>query len=195
MARQATGARGWRDGHGDGGRWNTGGWARRAGGQWGRVAEAEAFRTVHAAVDLGVKLFDTADASAAGVSEELVGKALRNRPDHVYIATKVGNFGRRQDAAPGYTSPLHVYLCCDASLGRLQIDAIDLYQCHIGDVQDPTFFLEAFERLVERGKIRAYGSPTDSLAVARAFNRDGKCATLQLNYSLLNRAPELPRTD
>ena len=160
------------------------------GGQWGPVAEAEAIRTIHAALDLGINLFDTADAYGSGVSEELVGKALRGRHDDVYIATKVGNFGRRQDAALTYTSPLHVELCCDASLGRLKRDTIDLYQCHIGNLAEPSIFLEAFERLVERGKIRAYGISTDSVAVAQAFNRAGKCATVQLNYSLLNRAAE-----
>ncbi|CAA9585846.1 MAG: Putative oxidoreducatse SCO7286 [uncultured Thermomicrobiales bacterium] len=160
------------------------------GGQWGPVAEAEALRTIHAARDLGINLFDTADAYGSGVSEELVGKALPSRRDDVYIATKVGNFGRRQGAALSYASPLHIELCCDASLGRLKIDAIDLYQCHIGDIADPSIFLEAFERLVEKGKIRAYGISTDSLAVAQAFNRDGKCATVQLNYSLLNRKAE-----
>lgn len=158
------------------------------GGQWGPVEEAEAIRTIHAALDLGVNLFDTADAYGSGVSEELVGKALRERRDDVYIATKVGNFGRRQDVPLSYTSPLHIELCCDASLGRMKIDTIDLYQCHIGDLAEPSVFLEAFERLVERGKIRAYGISTDSLSVAQAFNRAGGCATVQLNYSLLNRA-------
>ena len=157
------------------------------GGQWGPVAEAEAIRTIHAALDLGVNLFDTADAYGSGVSEELVGKALPNRRDDVYIATKVGNFGRRQGAALSYESPLHIELCCDASLGRMKIDTIDFYQCHIGDLHDPSIFLAAFERLVEKGKIRAYGISTNSLPVAEAFNRDGKCAAVQLNYSLLNR--------
>lgn len=158
------------------------------GGQWGPVEEAEAIRTVHAALDLGVNLFDTADAYGSGVSEELVGKALRDRRDGVYIATKVGNYGRRQNAALPYASPLDIYLCCDASLGRMKIDTIDLYQCHIGDLADPSVFLEAFERLVEQGKIRAYGISTNSLPVVQAFNRAGNCAAVQLNYSLLNRS-------
>lgn len=161
------------------------------GGQWGVVEEAEAIRTIHAAIDLGVNLFDTADAYGSGVSEELVGKALRGRRNDLYIATKVGNFGRRQAVPLSYTSPLHIELCCDASLGRMKIDAIDLYQCHIGDLADPSIFLEAFERLVEKGKVRAYGISTNSLAVAEAFNRDGKCAAVQLNYSLLNRSAEV----
>ena len=158
------------------------------GGQWGPVEEAEAIRTIHAALDLGVNLFDTADSYGLGVSEELVGQALRDRRDGVYIATKVGNFARRANAPLSFATPHHVYLCCDASLGRMKIDTIDLYQCHLGDLADPTVFLEAFERLVERGKIRAYGISTNSLAVAQAFNRLGTCAVVQLNYSLLNPA-------
>ena len=163
---------------------------RGIGGQWGPVAEAGAIRTVHAALDLGVNLFDTADAHGSRVSEELVGKARRGRRDGVSIATKVGNFGRRQGAPPGHASPLHVELCRDASPGRMKLDAIDLYQCHIGDLQEPSIFLGAFERLVERGEVRAHGVSTDSLAVARAFNRDGGRAAVQLKYSLLNRAAE-----
>ncbi len=160
------------------------------GGQWGPVPEGEAIRTVHAAMDLGINLLDTADAYGLGVSEELVGKAIRDRRDKAYIATKVGNFARRAGSPLAYDTPHHVYLCCDASLGRMKIDTIDFYQCHIGDLADPTIFLEAFERLHEQGKIRTYGISTDSLAVAQAFDRDGKCAGIQLNYSLLNRKPE-----
>jgi aryl-alcohol dehydrogenase-like predicted oxidoreductase len=156
------------------------------GGQWGPVEEAEAIRTIHEARDLGVNLFDTADSYGMGASEELVGKALRDRREGVYIATKVGNFARRANAPLSFDTPHHVYLCCDASLGRMKIDTIDLYQCHIGDLQNPSVFLEAFERLVERGKIRAYGISTDRLTVAQAFNRAGGCAAVQLNYSLLN---------
>ena len=157
------------------------------GGQWGPVAEDEAIRTIHAAIDRGVNLLDTADAYGLGVSEELVGKAVRDRRDKVYIATKVGNFARRVGSPLAYDTPHHVYLCCDASLGRMKIDTIDLYQCHIGDLADPTVFLEAFERLTEQGKIRAYGISTNSLSVAQAFNRTGTCAAIQLNYSLINR--------
>ena len=156
------------------------------GGQWGPVEEAEAIRTIHAALDLGINLLDTADAYGLGVSEELVGKALKGKRDGVYVATKVGNFARRSGFSLSYETPDHVYLCCDASLGRMKIDTIDLYQCHINDLKDPTIFLEAFEHLVTQGKIRAYAISTDSVAVAEAFNREGHCAAVQLNFSLLN---------
>ena len=160
------------------------------GGQWGPVEEAEAIRTIHTAIDLGVNLFDTADSYGLGVSEELVGKALHGKRDGVYIATKVGNFARRQNQPLNFAIAEHVYLCCDASLGRMQTDHIDLYQCHIGDIKDPSVFLEAFDRLIERGKIRQFAVSTNSLAVLQAFNRDGRCAAAQINYSILNRSAE-----
>lgn len=156
------------------------------GGQWGPVSEQEAIRTIQTALDLGVNLLDTADAYGLGLSEELVGKATQGRRDGIYIATKVGNFARRVGHPLSYTTPQHVYLCCDASLGRMKIDTIDLYQCHIGNLDDPSIFLEAFDRLVERGKIRHYAISTNSLDVLRRFNRDGRCAACQINYSILN---------
>lgn len=156
------------------------------GGQWGPVEESEAVSTMQTALDLGVNLLDTADTYGLGVSEERVGKAVRGRRDKVYIATKVGNFARRLNQPLPYTTPHHIYLCCDASLGRMKLDTIDLYQCHIGDLQSPDIFIEAFEHLVEQGKIRAYGISTNSLDVLRRFNGNGKCATAQINYSLLN---------
>jgi len=160
------------------------------GGQWGPVAEDEAIRTMHAALALGVNLFDTADAYGLGVSEELVGKALQGRSDDIYVATKVGNFARRVGHPLSFATPHHIYLCCDASLGRMKRDTIDLYQCHIGDLPDPTIFLEAMDRLVEQGKIRHYGISTNSLQVLERFNQHGHCASCQINYSILSRSAE-----
>lgn len=162
------------------------------GGQWGAVSDAEAIRTLHAALDAGVNLFDTADAYGIplGRSEELTGRALRKVRSRVYIATKVGNWARRLGHPLDFTSPEHVILCCHASLFRLRTDYIDLYQCHIGHLEDPTVFLEGMERLREAGLIRAYGISTDSVEVLRMFNAEGKCAACQLNYSILSRSAE-----
>ena len=158
------------------------------GGQWGKVAEEEAIQTIQAGIDAGINLLDTADSYGQGISEGLVGKAVRGRRQNVFIATKVGNFARRAGHPLSFHSPEHVYLCCDASLGRMGIDTIDLYQCHIGNLEDPTIFLEAFERLVEKGKIRQYGISTNSLPVLERFNRAGHCASCQINYSILNQS-------
>ncbi len=162
------------------------------GGQWGPVEQATAIEAVHAALDAGMNLFDTADAygEPPGTSERLLAEALRGRRDRVYLASKVGNLARRHGHPLPYTHWLHVELCCEASLRRLDTDTIDLYQCHIGGCEQPDVFLEAFDRLIEAGKIRAFGISTNRVDVARAFNRDGRCAAVQLEYSYLNRDAE-----
>jgi aryl-alcohol dehydrogenase-like predicted oxidoreductase len=91
------------------------------GGQYGAVEEETALGTVRAAQEAGINFFDTADAygQPPGRSERLLGRALRGRRDRVYIATKVGNWARRAGHPLPFTHPLHVTLCCDASLHRL----------------------------------------------------------------------------
>lgn len=162
------------------------------GGQYGEVDRETALATVRTALDQGINLFDTADAYGLepGLSEEIVGEALAGVRDQVWIASKVGNWARRLGHPFAYTHPLHVVACCHASLHRLKTETIDLYQCHIGHLEEPDVFLEAFERLQRDGKIRAYGISTNSLGVLERFNRDGNCTICQLDYSLVNRAPE-----
>jgi aryl-alcohol dehydrogenase-like predicted oxidoreductase len=162
------------------------------GGQWGPVEPDAAVATVQAAVDAGVNFIDTADAygEPPGLSEERVGRALAGRRGGVYLATKVGNYARRMGHPLSYASPLHVKLCCEASLWRLRTDCIDLYQCHLGDLEQPEVFLEAFDRLIAEGKIRAFGVSTNNVHVAEAFHRTGRCAAVQLDYSLLARGAE-----
>ncbi|MEX0654282.1 MAG: aldo/keto reductase [Phycisphaeraceae bacterium] len=162
------------------------------GGQWGPVEQRQALATLSAAYDAGMNFFDTADAygDPPGLSEELTGKALAPHRDKVYIASKVGNWARRAGHPLPFTSPLHVINCCHASLYRLGTETIDLYQCHIANLDEPDVFLDAFEQLKKAGKIRAYGISTNDVKVLERFNRDGQCATCQLDYSLLNREPE-----
>ena len=76
-------------------------------GHWGPVAEDEAIRTIHTAIDCGVNLFDTTDSYGLGIGEERVGKAVRDRRDSVYIATKVGNFARHAGSPLAYDTPQH----------------------------------------------------------------------------------------
>lgn len=162
------------------------------GGQYGNVDHTTALETVRTALDQGINLFDTADAYGMepGRSESLVGEALKGVRAEVYIATKVGNWARRQGHPFSYRDPLHIIACCHASLYRLKTDVIDLYQCHIGHLEEPDVFLEAFEHLLKDGKIRAYGISANRLDVLERFNRDGNCTICQLDYSLVNRAPE-----
>jgi myo-inositol catabolism protein IolS len=162
------------------------------GGQWGTVAADVAHDTIKAAHDAGINFFDTADiyGEPEGRSEELIGDALRPVRDRVILATKVGNWGSRYGQPVPMKHPANIELCCDASLHRLKTDYIDLYQCHMRFPPDVSVFLEAFERLVRRGKIRAGGISTDSAEVVERFNRDGTCAAVQLDYNILDRSAE-----
>ena len=143
------------------------------GGQWGAVSEQQAIRTVHAALDAGVNLFDTADSYGLGQSEILLGKALADRRDEAYVATKVGNWARRQDDPPGLKSIYSIIGCCHASLYRLGMDTIDLYQCHVGSPEHPEIFVEAFELLKQQGKIRHYAISTNEVSALKALDVNG----------------------
>ena len=161
------------------------------GGQWGVVDERQAIDTIHAAREAGVNLFDTADAYGMGRSEELVGKAFSSgKPDDVIIATKVGHWGRRYGGPLGLDSIYSTINCCHASLYRLGIEPIDLYQCHIGIPENPEVFVEAFELLKEQGKIRQYAISTNDLASLEAINVNGQCASCQIAYSIISRSAE-----
>lgn len=160
------------------------------GGQWGPVEEAQAQDTIKAALDAGINLFDTADGYGMGQSEFYTGKALKGVRSDVYIATKVGNWGRRYDDAPQLNSIYSIINCCHASLYRLDTDYIDLYQCHVGTPEKPEIFVEAFELLKKQGKIRHYAISTNDLESLQAIDTNGGCASCQINYSILNRTPE-----
>lgn len=160
------------------------------GGQWGPVEEKQAVDTINAALDAGVNLFDTADGYGCGQSEIYTGKALKRKRSEVYIATKVGNWGRRQGDPLGYKSIYSIINCCHASLNRLDTDYIDLYQCHIGTPENPEIFVDAFELLKKEGKIRHYAISTNDLDALKALDSEGGCASCQINYSLFNRRPE-----
>lgn len=162
------------------------------GGQWGRVEANEAVAAVEAAIDEGSNFIDTADVygDPPGESERLLARVIATRRDRLIVASKVGNFARRQGHGLSFSHWLHVTLCCDASLGRLKTDYIDLYFCHLPHCTEPDVLLEGFDRLVRAGKIRAFGISTDRLDVAEAFHRDPRCAAVQLEYSYLRRDAE-----
>jgi aryl-alcohol dehydrogenase-like predicted oxidoreductase len=157
------------------------------------VDEGDARAMVDHALGAGVNLIDTADVYANGQSEEILGAAVRARRDDVLIATKVG-FG---SIAPGALSYDNVVAGCEASLGRLGTDRIDLYQLHRPDRTTPIEeTLRALDDLVARGLVRATGTSNFrawemSAAVARqrALGRTAFTAA-QLYYSLVGREAE-----
>jgi aryl-alcohol dehydrogenase-like predicted oxidoreductase len=129
-------------------------------GAWGNPDVDECVRIVHAALDGGVNVVDTADMYSAGQSEEIVGRALRGRRDDVVLATKV-----HQAMGPGQNergnSRVWIVREVENSLRRLGTDHIDLYQIHRPEAQtDVEETLGALTDLQRQGKIRYFGSST-----------------------------------
>ena len=162
------------------------------GNQWGEIDDATAWATIRAAFDHGINLFDTAESYGIpnGLSEERLGAALAGLRHRVHVVSKIGHWGKRTGQGVPKTSVDMIRLCCHASLGRLGTDWLDVVLCHEGDIADPSVYLEAFEVLKQRGRIRAYGISTNDLEVLKRFNVHGTCDVVEVNYSLLNRVPE-----
>ena len=122
--------------------------------------EQESIQIIHAAIDKGINFIDTANVYNDGVSERIVGKALKDRRDRVVLATKV--HGRRGEGPNDRgNSRYHILNEVEQSLKRLQTDHIDLYQLHRPDPDTPpTEQLSALNDLVRQGKVRYIGTST-----------------------------------
>jgi aryl-alcohol dehydrogenase-like predicted oxidoreductase len=127
-----------------------------------RPPEERSVRTIHAALDLGVNLIDTADAYArdesdVGHNERLIARALDGRRDGVIVATK-GGHTRRGEAWELDGSREHLRAACEASLRALETDVIDLYQFHRPDPDVPyEESIGAIKELQDEGKVRWVG--------------------------------------
>jgi aryl-alcohol dehydrogenase-like predicted oxidoreductase len=169
------------------GTWAIGGW------MWGGTDEREAILTIHRALDLGVNLIDTAPAYGFGLSEEIVGKALKQwkKEGHIVIATKTGiswQGGRvYRDARPEI-----IRKEIEESLIRLQREAIDLYQLHWPDplipLKDSAIVLHD---LLLEGKIRAVGVSNLSTKQMEEFQHYCPLHALQPPYNLFERDIEI----
>lgn len=174
------------------GTWAIGGW------MWGGTDEKQSIAAIHASLDAGVTLIDTAPAYGLGRSEEIVGKALQGRRDKAVIATKCGLVWHTKKGRHFFDQdekPVHRYLGRDAifheveaSLTRLGTDYIDLYITHW---QDPTTPIEetvrALEDLRSSGKIRAIGASNLSAAELDAYITTGSLDAIQEKFSMIDR--------
>src|SRR3954464_3495562 len=165
-------------------------------GDWGNADHDESIRIIHAALDGGINFIDTADVYSRGESEEIVGKALKDRRDDVVLATKAhGPMG--DDPNEFGNSRRWIVKEVENSLRRLQTDWIDLYQIHRPEEDtniDET--LGALTDLVRQGKVRYIGSSTfppsqivEAQWVAEKRGRE-RFITEQPPYSILVRGVE-----
>ena len=106
------------------------------GDMWGGAKESDCMDAVSAAVDHGINLIDTAPIYGYGLAEEIVGRAIKGRRDKLIIATKCGLVGRGKNITNNLT-PSSIKREVEESLRRLQIDTIDIYQCHWPDPRTP----------------------------------------------------------
>ncbi len=150
------------------------------------------------AVEAGINFFDTADMYSIGVSEEVTGRALHElaRREEIVIATKV-NFAMTTGPNMGGLSRKHILQACEASLRRLGVETIDLYQIHRFDANVPIEeTLEALNDLVRSGKVRYIGASSGSAwrmagALSTSERRGwARFISMQNHYNLLYREEE-----
>jgi methylglyoxal reductase len=186
------------------GSWAIGGW------MWGGLTdENEAVEAIHAAIDSGMNLIDTAPMYGFGASEEIVGKAIYDRRDKVVLATKCGliwHEGRgdfhcfTDEKHPSKDGKFKISRCLapdviryevEQSLKRLKTDYIDLLQTHWQDSTTPiSETMETLLRMKEEGKIRAIGCCNTDLSQISQYNATDELDSDQELYSMLDRSPE-----
>ncbi|HZN73749.1 MAG TPA: aldo/keto reductase [Micromonosporaceae bacterium] len=154
--------------------------------------DAEAIRTIHRALDLGVTLIDTAEIYGPYTNEELVGRALKGRRDEVAVATKFGLVAH--DGRGPWTldsSPDNIRIAVEGSLRRLGTDYIDLYYQHRVDPHTPIEdTIGALADLVQQGKVRHIGLSEAWIDTIRRAHAVHPIAALQSEYSLWTRDQE-----
>jgi len=159
---------------------------------YGPSDEQESIATIHHALDRGVTFLDTADMYGPFKNEELIGRAIKDRRDQVFLATKFGNvrgangefFGVRGD-------PEYVRSACEASLTRLGVETIDLYYQHRVDPKVPIEdTVGEMARLKDEGKVRFLGLSEAAPRTIRAAYATSPITALQSEYSLFTRDVE-----
>jgi aryl-alcohol dehydrogenase-like predicted oxidoreductase len=161
---------------------------------WGDVDDRESLGALALAHELGARLFDTSDAYGTGHSEELLGRAFAHRQD-VVIATKFGfTYDRtRRELTGTDVTPAYARQACAASLKRLRRETINLFQIHVGEMSESEADAlgETLERLVEEGRIRAWGWSTDNADAAKRMLKYPHFRAVQQELSLFHGSPEL----
>jgi aryl-alcohol dehydrogenase-like predicted oxidoreductase len=160
---------------------------------YGKGDEAESIATIHRSIELGMTLLDTADMYGPFTNEILVGKAIAGRRDQVTLATKCGIVRDASDPTRrGFNGrPEYIKASCEASLQRLGVDHVDLYQLHRVDPAVPIEeSVGALADLVKAGKTRAVGLSEASSATLRRAHATYPIDSVQTEYSLWTRDPE-----
>ena len=159
---------------------------------YGSGSEQESIATIHHALERGVNFLDTADMYGVGKNEELVGKAIRDRRDQVFLATKFGNVrGANGEFLGVRGDPEYVRSACEASLQRLGVEVIDLYYQHRVDPNVPIEdTVGEMSRLQQEGKVRYLGLSEAAPRTIRAAFATSPITAVQTELSLWSRDAE-----
>lgn len=177
------------------GTWAIGGW------MWGGTDEAEAIKAVHASLDEGITLVDTAPAYGMGRAEEILGRALQGRRDKAVIATKCGLVWHTQNGNYFFSQqdkPVHRYLGANSirheleqSLKRLGTDFVDHYVTHWQDATTPVAeTMGVLLDLKSEGKIRSIGASNCKVEDVKSYLAAGQLDAVQEEYSMVKRGLE-----
>jgi aryl-alcohol dehydrogenase-like predicted oxidoreductase len=158
---------------------------------FGATDDQESLRALHRALDLGMNFIDTADAYGRGHSEELLAQVLKTRRNEVVLATKGGNQFTVRQGQRNF-DPDYITSALEASLKRLQIETIDLYQLHnpSQEVMRRGEIFARLDRCKREGKIRFYGVSLEKTEDGIVAIETGKPDTLQVVYNILHQDPE-----
>jgi len=158
---------------------------------WGPQDDKQAITAIHAALDQGINWIDTAPIYGLGHSEQLIGEALKHIPNKPFIATKCGLLWNKKKEKVSCLNPKSIREECHASLKRLGIEVIDLYQMHWPqpDRQIEQAWQE-MAKLVKEGKVRYLGASNYNLNQLRRVSKIHPVACIQSPYSMLHREVE-----
>ncbi len=179
-------------------------WAIGGGPWWGETDDDESVKAIHAAIDAGINLIDTAPAYGFGRSEEVIGKALKGRRQEVILSTKCGLWWYDHQGSPFFEMDGYQVKRClrsntirhelEESLKRLGTDYIDIYHTHWQAVEpDKTPIAETMEclfQLKDEGKIRSIGASNVEIEDLKEYTAAGGISVNQARYSMLDRGLE-----
>ncbi|TCN22240.1 aldo/keto reductase [Mesobacillus foraminis] len=159
------------------------------GGSWGKTSDEEALNSLERAIGEGVNFFDTADVYGDGHSEELLAKATKGKEDKIHIATKFCRAGDIHDPETYTYDRVAAY--CEASLKRLNREALDLYQIHCPPIEilkDGQVF-EVLDKLQQEGKIRNYGVSVETVEEGLLCLQNLNVKALQVIFNIFRQKP------
>lgn len=155
---------------------------------WDGIEEKTSIYAMQYAMDQGINYFDTAPGYGLGTSETFLGKAIKGRRDELVIATKVGKRWNSEGKIRKELSSESILWEIDQSLGRMNIDVIDVIQIHWNDGKTPMEeVMDAFQKAQRLGKVRFFGACNLSLKDLRTLQEIAPLANVQVLYNMLDR--------